>query len=99
MVFNYNGSNMEFFGSYLEVEPYSRMVWTNDEADDGGSVTTVTFEEKGGKTLLTAHDLYPSKEALDAAIASGATSGMPESLDQLEALLVTLGASDGLQTS
>ncbi len=57
---------MEFFGRYIEVTPYSRLVWTNDEGDDGGAVTTVTFEEKGGKTLLVMHDLYPSKEALDA---------------------------------
>src|SRR4029077_9066303 len=43
---------MEFFGRYIEVTPHSRLVWTNEEGDDGGAVTTVTFEEKGGKTLL-----------------------------------------------
>ena len=66
---------MAFFGRYLEVTPHSRLVWTNDEGGDGGAVTTVTFEEKGGKTLLVMHDLYPSKEALDAAMASGSTVG------------------------
>jgi len=86
---------MEFFGRYLEVTPHSRLVWTNDEGDDGGAVTTVTFEEKGGKTLLVVHDLYPSREALDGAIASGATAGMPETLEQLDELVVTLGASVG----
>jgi uncharacterized protein YndB with AHSA1/START domain len=86
---------MEFFGRYVEVTPHSRLVWTNDEADDGGAVTTVTFEEKGGKTLLVMHDLYPSKESLDSALASGAVDGMPETLDQLDELLVTLGASVG----
>jgi uncharacterized protein YndB with AHSA1/START domain len=70
-------------------------VWTNEEGDDGGAVTTVTFEEKGGKTLLVMHDLYPSKEALDGAIASGATGGMPETLEQLDELVVTLAASSG----
>jgi hypothetical protein len=55
----------------------------------------VTFEETGGKTLLVVHDLYPSKEALDGAIASGSTSGMPEALEQLDELLVNLGASAG----
>ena len=40
-----------FFGTYVEVKPYSRLAWTNDEGGEGGSVTTVTFEEKGGKTL------------------------------------------------
>ena len=59
-----------------------------------GQVTTVTFEEKGGKTLLVMHDLYPSKEALDGAIASGSTSGTGETFEQLDELLVTLGASE-----
>ncbi len=81
---------MEFFGRYLEVTPHSRMVWTNDEGDEGGAVTTVTFEEKAGQTLLVVHDLYPSKEALDGALASGSTDGMPETLDQLDELLATL---------
>src|SRR5215468_4261343 len=81
----------EFFGRYIEVTPHSRLVWTNDESDDG-AVTTVTFEEKGGKTLLVLHELYPSKEALDAAIA-GMEGGMPESFEQLDELLVALGAS------
>ena len=95
LVFGYEGSTMEFFGRYLEVTPHSRLVWTNDEGDDGGTVTTVTFEETGGRTLLVVHDLYPSKEALDVAIASGSTSGMPEALEQLDDLLVHLGASAG----
>jgi uncharacterized protein YndB with AHSA1/START domain len=95
LVFGYEGSTMEFFGRYLEVTPPSRLVWTNDEVDDGGTVTTVTFEETGGRTLLVVHDLYPSKEALDGAIASGSTSGMPEALEQLDELLVSLGASTG----
>jgi len=95
LVFGYEGSTMEFFGRYLEVTPHSRLVWTNDEGDGGGTVTTVTFEEAGGKTLLVVHDLYPSKEALDGAIASGSTSGMPEALEQLDELLVTLSAGGG----
>jgi uncharacterized protein YndB with AHSA1/START domain len=86
---------MEFFGRYIEVTPCSRLVWTNDEGEDGGAVTTVTFEEKGGQTLLVIHDLYPSKEALDAAVASGSTDGMPETLEQLDELIVTLCASAG----
>jgi len=86
---------MEFFGTYLEVIPSSRLAWTNDEGDDGGAVTTVTFEEKGGKTLLVVHELYPSKEALDDAIASGAPAGLPEQLEQLDEFLVTLGTSLG----
>src|SRR6516164_3125713 len=84
---------MEFFGKYIEVTPHSRLVWTNEEGEDGGAVTTVTFEEKDGKTLLVMHDLYPSKEALDGAIASGSTGGMGETFEQLDELLVVLGAS------
>ena len=82
-----------FFGRYIEVTPHSRLVWTNDESDDG-AVTTETFEEKGGKTLLVIHELYPSKEALDRAIA-GMEGGMPETFEQLDELLATLGASVG----
>jgi len=84
---------MAFFGRYIEVTPHSRIVWTNDESDDG-SVTTVTFEEKGGKTLLVMHELYPSKEALDAA-GTGAADAMVETFAQLDELLLTLGASVG----
>jgi uncharacterized protein YndB with AHSA1/START domain len=87
--------HMEFFGRYIEVTPHSRLVWTNDEGDEGGAVSTVTFEEKGSQTLLVMHDLYPSKEALDGALASGSTDAMPETLDQLDELLVTLAASAG----
>jgi uncharacterized protein YndB with AHSA1/START domain len=88
LVFSHEGSTMAFFGTYLEVTPNSRLVWTNDEGDVGVTVTTVTFEEIAGKTLVAVRDLYPSKEALDAA--SGSTGAMPEALDQLDELLVTL---------
>jgi uncharacterized protein YndB with AHSA1/START domain len=86
-------SAMEFFGKYIEVIPNTRLVWTNEESDDG-SVTTVTFEEKGDKTLLVLHELYPSKEALDDAIA-GMEGGMSEQFEQLDELLVILGTSVG----
>ena len=82
---------MAFLGTYREVTPHSRLVWTNEESDEG-SVTTVTFAEKGGKTLLVMHELYPSKEALDAA-GTGAADVMVETFAQLDELLVTLGAS------
>ena len=85
---------MAFFGTYLEVTPHSRLVWTNEEGGEGGPVTTVTFEEKGGKTLLVMHELYSSKEALDAA-GTGAADAMVETFAQLDELLVNLGASAG----
>lgn len=80
-----------FFGQYLEVTPHARLVWTNEESDQG-SVTTVTFAEKGGQTLLVLHDLYPTKEALDAAF-EGMEGGMPAQFEQLDELLVALGTS------
>ena len=80
---------MAFVGRYIEVNPHSRLVWTNEESDDG-PVTTVTFEERDGKTHLVLHDLYPSKEALDEALASGSVSGYPEQFDELDALLKSL---------
>jgi uncharacterized protein YndB with AHSA1/START domain len=94
LVFAHGDSQSAFFGTYKEVTPHSRLVWTNEESDEG-SVTTVTFEEKGGQTLLVKHELYPSKAALDGELASGATEGMSEQLEQLDELLVTLGASGG----
>ncbi len=78
-----------FFGKYLEVTPPSRLVWTNEEGGEAGPVTTVTFEEKAGKTLLVLHELYPSKEALDAA-GTGAADAMQETFGQLDELLVAL---------
>jgi uncharacterized protein YndB with AHSA1/START domain len=93
-VFGHDASKpMAFFGRYIEVTPYSRLVWTNEESDDG-AVTTVTFEEQDGKTLLAMHELYPSKEALDAA-GTGSADATVETFAQLDELLVTLGASFG----
>jgi uncharacterized protein YndB with AHSA1/START domain len=93
LVFAFGGAEpMAFHGRYIEVTPPSRLVWTNDEGDEGGAVTTVTFEERDGKTLVVMHDLYPSKEALDAAIESGSTGGPHEQFEQLDELLASLGA-------
>jgi uncharacterized protein YndB with AHSA1/START domain len=78
-----------FFGRYLDVVPNERIVWTNEESDSG-AVTTVTFEEKNGQTLLVLHERYASKEALDEA--GGNEDGLPEQFAQLDELLVTLGA-------
>jgi uncharacterized protein YndB with AHSA1/START domain len=80
---------MAFFGRYIDVAPDARIVWTNDEGGEGGSVTTVTFEERGAQTLVVLRDLYPSKAGLDDAIASGSTSAYGEMFEQLDDLLVT----------
>ena len=77
---------MAFFGRYLEVIPDARLVWTNEEAGEAGSVTTVTFTEKEGQTLVVMQDLYPTKETLDGAIESGSTCGFDETFAQLDEL-------------
>ncbi len=81
---------MAFYGKYLEVVPDERIVWTNDEGEEG-AVTTVSFADQGGKTLLTFHETYPSKEALEEAL-QGSAAGLPEQLDQLDDLLSSVGA-------
>ena len=86
---------MAFFGRYLEVSPPSRLVWTNEEAEGDAVVTTVTFDEDHGRTRLVVQDLYPSKDALDDAIASESIPGWAEMLDQLDELLLELGAGSG----
>jgi uncharacterized protein YndB with AHSA1/START domain len=83
------GEGMDFFGRYLEVTPPSRIVWTNEEGGENGSVTTVILEEKDGQTLLVMTELHPSKEALDAA-GTGAADALHETFAQLDELLTTL---------
>jgi uncharacterized protein YndB with AHSA1/START domain len=79
------GETMAFFGRYLEVTPHSRLVWTNDESGDAGQLSTLTLEDHGDATRIVLHELYPSAEAFEAA--KGSYDGMPESFDQLDALL------------
>ena len=90
LVFGDDPANtMAFFGNYLDVVPNQRIVWTNEESGDAGSVTTVTLEERDGKTLLVMSELYPTKEALDAA-GTGAQDAMHETFGQLDELLAEL---------
>ncbi|HKV51640.1 MAG TPA: SRPBCC family protein [Gemmatimonadaceae bacterium] len=96
LVFDASPEPVAFFGTYVEVKPNSRLAWSNDEGGEGGSVTTVTFEEQSGKTLVVLRETYPSKEALDAA-GTGAQDAMVETFDQLDELLVALGKSSGQQ--
>lgn len=85
---------MAFFGRYIEVTPPTRLVWTNEESEDG-SVTTVTLTEKDGRTVLVLSDVFPSKEALDEAIASGSQGAYPEQFEALDTLLMALGTGTG----
>jgi uncharacterized protein YndB with AHSA1/START domain len=94
LVFDADPEPVAFFGTYVEVQPHSRLAWTNDEGGEGGSVTTVTFEEKDGRTLVTLLETYPTKEALDAA-GTGAAEALVETFEQLDELVAELGASSG----
>lgn len=88
--FGFGGTDtMAFYGKYLEVVPNERIVWTNDEGEEG-AVTTVTFEDQGGTTLLTFHEVYPSREALEDAL-QGSAAALPEQLEQLAELLAGNG--------
>lgn len=92
LVFGDDPANpMAFFGTYLEVVPGQRIVWTNEESADASSVTTVTFEERDGKTLLVMSELYPTREALDAA-GTGAQEATHETFGQPDELLAELAA-------
>jgi uncharacterized protein YndB with AHSA1/START domain len=87
LVFAAEPQPMAFHGRYLEVVPHSRLVWTNEEAGPNGQVTTVTFEEKAGRTLVVMHELYPTKEALEQS--AGSTDAMDETFKQLDDLLAS----------
>lgn len=87
--FGHGDAKMAFFGKYLEVVPYSRLVWTNEETPDG-PVTTVTFEEQAGKTLLVLRNVYPSKAALEA---DGSAEALRETFGQLDELLSGNGSA------
>jgi len=84
------GGDRNFFGRYLDVTPPSRIVWTNDEGGEDGSVTTVTLTDEDGATLVVLSELFPSEEALDAD--GGAADAMQETFGQLDDLLVELGS-------
>ena len=84
-VFQHVPEPVAFFGRYLEVSPHSRLVWTNEDGGDAGQISTMTLEARGATTRMVLHELFPSREALDAGV--GAYDGMPESFDQLDEVL------------
>jgi uncharacterized protein YndB with AHSA1/START domain len=89
LVFAHDPEPVAFFGTYTEVVPQSRLAWTNEEGGEGGPVTTVTFEEREGRTLVVLRETHPSKESLDAA-GTGAAEAMVETFGQLDELLAAL---------
>ena len=79
---------MVFHGKYLDVVQDELIVWTNDEGEEG-AVTTVVFEDEGGATRLTLREVYPSEAAREDAL-QGSAAALPEQLEQLGALLLSI---------
>lgn len=84
ITFGEGAEAMTFFGKYVEVTPPTRLVWTNEEGEDG-PVTTVTFEAEGNRTLLTMSELYPAEVPEDALAGQQAMAG--EQFGQLDEVL------------
>lgn len=84
---------MAFSGVYREVVPASRLVCTQifePMRAAGEALVTTTFDENDGKTKVVLYQLFPSKDALDGAVASGMEKGMLETFEQLDELVATL---------
>jgi uncharacterized protein YndB with AHSA1/START domain len=84
------GDGMAFYGTYREVTPHTRIVWTNEEGGDSGSVTTVVLQEQDGVTHLVLTEAFPSREALEQG--DGALDALHETFAQLDDLLAQLPA-------
>jgi uncharacterized protein YndB with AHSA1/START domain len=84
---------MAFSGIYKELVPHTRIVWTQifeQMRSAGEAVSTITLEERDGKTHMVQSHLYPSKEALDGAIGAGMEHGMRVTYDQLDSLVASM---------
>jgi uncharacterized protein YndB with AHSA1/START domain len=92
------GGAIAFSGEYLEVTPHSRLVYTSFFEPTAlgpmegvpAVVVTVTFDEQDGRTHMVSRELYPSKEVLDGALASGMEPGVHATMDQLDELVSSL---------
>jgi uncharacterized protein YndB with AHSA1/START domain len=88
---NTAGEIMSFRGVFHTVEQNRLLVQTFEVsfAPNQVGVDTTTFEDLGGgRSRLTLHELYPSIEARDAAMASGMESGIRAGYDRLEEIAV-----------
>ena len=76
---------MVISGEVREVDAPARLVSTESWGGDWAeALNTIDFVEESGVTTLTTTIAYPSKEARDAALATGMTDGMSTSYDRLE---------------
>jgi uncharacterized protein YndB with AHSA1/START domain len=83
-----DGTEMEMSGVYREVVPPERIVNTERWGPEWPeTVNTVRFTEDDGTTKVTQTVRYPSKEARDAALATGMMTGVEHSYELLDALL------------
>ena len=84
-----------FHGEYQEIEPPSRVVFTEifEQFPDSVSVVTTELSDEDGKTRLTATVRYPSLMVRDMVLASGMAKGAGISYDRLEDLVEELQRS------
>ena len=91
-----DGSEFGFAGTFREIQPATRLVHTQtydagtvgDAHPTNQAIVTVTFLEEGGATTVTTLVDFGSREARDAAMATGMTDGMEQSYQQLDKLIV-----------
>lgn len=82
-----SGEPLPFHGTYVAVSAPCLLSWSNDEEGGAAQITTVKFAESAGGTSVTMQERYPSKDALDEAIATGTVCSMDEPFAQLDELL------------
>lgn len=86
------GGDVGFSGEYLDIVPPRRLVYTQiyePMAEAGEVVVTVSLDERDGRTHLVLHERWPSKGALDGALATNMERGFSETMDQLEQLVTS----------
>ena len=91
------GMEVAFHGEYREIVPNERIVSTEifeglaqDAYPEESTLNTATFEDLGGRTLLTLAIEAPSKAVRDAIVQSGMEDGLQDALDLLEELARSL---------
>jgi uncharacterized protein YndB with AHSA1/START domain len=83
-----SGKEMTLTGSVLEVAPPERLVTTESWGPEWPeTVNTLVLTESEGRTTIALTITYVSKEARDAALATGAMDGMNRAFELLDELL------------
>ena len=93
------GAEFGFYGEFRAVEPHIRLVHTETfdpgtmggEHSGGEALITTSFDETGGVTTVTTLMDFGTQESRDKAMSTGMTTGMEQSFQQLDRLLVEIG--------